>query len=224
MAAFPLWRSYASTFLRPCSRPGTDGGGYAGRGPEPFLVEPLRAACQTREKNLVLSPYSIAAALSMALAGARGQTAREISQVLGQPPSPPNTTPVSPRWPRRWRSPPTRARTCSWTPIASGCSATSRSSPTSARRSTSTYRAPAATVDFIRGADAARREINSWTESQTKGRIRDLFAPAPSRPTRASCSPAPSIFTVNGNAPSSRRRLARRRSRCPRAARSRPTL
>src|ERR1035438_199617 len=35
-----------------------------------------------RDANLILSPFNIATALSMALAGARGQTAEEIQTVL----------------------------------------------------------------------------------------------------------------------------------------------
>src|SRR5262249_35153543 len=40
-----------------------------------------------------------------------------------------------------------------------------------------TYHAPAAQADFVHNADAARREINAWTERQTHSRIRELFAP-----------------------------------------------
>src|SRR3954469_3993007 len=39
----------------------------------------------TDRGNLVYSPLSISSALSMALAGARGQTAAQIAKALGQP-------------------------------------------------------------------------------------------------------------------------------------------
>jgi serpin B len=128
-------------------------------------------------QNLVLSPYSVASALSMALAGARGQTAGEIAKVLGQPADSPEYH-------------------AGFAAMAAAIARSANSGenvfldanrvwvqrdfeilPEYRERLTNTYRAPAATVDFIRGAEAARREINSWTESKTKGRIRDLFAP-----------------------------------------------
>ncbi|MCA9618495.1 MAG: serpin family protein [Myxococcales bacterium] len=37
------------------------------------------------------------------------------------------------------------------------------------------YQAPLEPVDFKNGADAARRHINGWVESQTKNRIKDLL-------------------------------------------------
>jgi serpin B len=129
------------------------------------------------EKNLVLSPYSIASALSMALAGARGTTATEISKVLGQPTASPSYH-------------------ADFAALAASLakSANTRGNvfldanrvwiqrdfrilPDFRQLLESTYRAPAAPVDFVRDADSARREINAWTEKQTRGRIRDLFAP-----------------------------------------------
>jgi len=129
------------------------------------------------DKNLVLSPYSVASALSMALAGARGQTAEEIAKVLGQ----------------QGESPEYHA---GFAAMAAAIAKSANSGanvfldanrlwvqrdfeilPDFRERLASTYRAPAATLDFIRGAEAARREINSWTEGKTKGRIRDLFGP-----------------------------------------------
>jgi serpin B len=39
------------------------------------------------------------------------------------------------------------------------------------------YRAPAVQVDFARDTEGARAEINSWTERETHGKIRNLFGP-----------------------------------------------
>jgi serpin B len=39
------------------------------------------------------------------------------------------------------------------------------------------FHAPATPLDFSAAPDQARREINNWTEQQTKGKIKDLFAP-----------------------------------------------
>ena len=128
-------------------------------------------------KNLVISPYSISTALSMALAGARGETALEIAKLLGQPVD--STTyhadlaalvdrigaaansgenvflPANRVWVQR-----------NFTLL-----------PEFAKTLEQTYRAPAAPADFVKNPEAARREINTWTERQTRGRIKDLFAP-----------------------------------------------
>jgi serpin B len=39
------------------------------------------------------------------------------------------------------------------------------------------YGAPAVPVDFARDTESARAEINSWTERQTHGKVRNLFGP-----------------------------------------------
>src|SRR4051794_13803815 len=112
------------------------------------------------DRNLVLSPYSVASALSMALAGGRGQTAQEIAKVLGQPADSP-------------------AYHAGFAAMAAAIAKSGNSGenvfldanrvwaqrdfeilPEFRERLTDTYRAPVATVDFMRGAEAARREIN----------------------------------------------------------------
>ena len=117
------------------------------------------------EKNLVFSPYSISSALSMAREGARGKTADEMAKLLGQPgladfAKAANTNgnvflDANRVWVQKDF------------PLL----------PDFLRTLETTYRAPAATVDFMRDADGARREINTWTARQTRDRIRDLFAP-----------------------------------------------
>jgi hypothetical protein len=55
--------------------------------------------------NLILSPFNIATALSMALAGARGQTAEEIQSVLHSITTPPTMPPLEPCLPASPRPP-----------------------------------------------------------------------------------------------------------------------
>ena len=43
------------------------------------------------------------------------------------------------------------------------------------RRPKRRYSAPMSFLDFERGPEAARREINTWVAEQTKQRIRDLI-------------------------------------------------
>jgi serpin B len=129
------------------------------------------------DRNLVLSPYSISTALSMALAGARGETAGEMTKTLGHAPD-------------------SATYHADLSALAAALAKSGNSSgnvfldanrlwlqrdfeilPGFRRLLESTYRAPAALLDFVRHAEAARREINTWTERQTRGRIRDLFGP-----------------------------------------------
>jgi serpin B len=122
------------------------------------------------DKNIVVSPYSISSALSMAQVGARGKTAEEIAKLLGRPGS--DLAALSAEIAKSANSKgnvfldANRVWVQKDFPLL----------PDFLRTLESTYRAPAATVDFVRDAEAARREINTWTERQTRNRIRDLFA------------------------------------------------
>jgi serpin B len=118
-------------------------------------------------KNLVLSPYGISNALAMALAGARGTTAQEIAKVLGQHSVDTAALAKAANTNGNVFLDANRVWVQKDFPLL----------PEFLRTLESTHRAPAAQVDFVRDSDAARREINSWTERQTRGRIRDLFAP-----------------------------------------------
>jgi len=121
--------------------------------------------------NLVLSPYSISAALSMALAGARGDTAAEMRQVLGT-----DGEGVGPLIDGILKAANTNGNQLStanslW--VQKGFSIL----PEFTERLTSLYRAAPAQVDFQGAVEAARGEINAWTERETHGKIKDLFAP-----------------------------------------------
>lgn len=147
-----------------------------------FSAKLYEQLAKSGHSNIVLSPYNIATALSMALAGARGATASEMANLLGQP----------------------KLNASYHAELAALAAALAKSGnsgsnvfldanrvwlqrdfeilPEYRKLLESTYRAPAASVDFVRQTEAARREINSWTESKTRGRIRDLFAPGILKP------------------------------------------
>jgi serpin B len=127
--------------------------------------------------NIVLSPFSISDALSMAMVGARGKTAAEMSKVLGQ-------TPNDAKYHEQFQAIVDQ--------IAKAANGGGNQFLSANRlwvqqdfktlapfRDTllNVYKAPPAAVDFERNAEGARGEINSWTEEHTKGKIRDLFAP-----------------------------------------------
>ena len=126
--------------------------------------------------NLIYSPFSISTALSMLLAGARGSTASEIARTLGQPGADAayhaelaaliaqlleqsngagsQLSVANALWPDR----------------------SVRLQPAFRDIAAASYKAPLTLLDFST-PESARAQINSWTEQQTHGKIRDLFAP-----------------------------------------------
>jgi len=121
--------------------------------------------------NLVLSPYSISAALSMALVGARGDTAAEMRQVLGT-----GADGVGPLIDGILKAANTNGNELAvanslW--VQKGFSIL----PEFTQQLGSLYHAAPAQVDFQGNVEEARGEINAWTDRETRGKIKDLFAP-----------------------------------------------
>src|SRR5215471_7941315 len=125
--------------------------------------------------NLVFSPASIGAALRMALCGARGQTAGEVAAALGLP-GPQAAAGALRLLSRGLADLPgddvvLRAPNTMWVqsglPLQPGFTAALREAAAVSIRD----------ADFIRAADAARREINDLIGKQTEGKITDLLPP-----------------------------------------------
>ncbi len=135
------------------------------------------------DANLIFSPFSISTALSMALDGARGQTAAEIARVLDQLyPDPAYHAAVAALVEQLAKEANTGRNellnaTGLWVqsgfPIQSDFKQVIQT----------LYRAPLSLVDFSTDPERARGEINSWTERNTKGRIRELFGQGSLDPT-----------------------------------------
>ncbi|MEA3368666.1 MAG: serpin family protein, partial [Planctomycetota bacterium] len=128
------------------------------------------------EGNLFLSPYSIASALAMTWAGARGETADEMARTLALPPA--------------WRAEPERIH------AAFGHLTESLNDPKASYDLTVAnalwgqkaygflggflgllgdhYGAGLREVDFAGNTEAARQAINAWVEKETRDKIRDL--------------------------------------------------
>ncbi len=138
----------------------------------------LYHALRREHENLFLSPFSIASALAMTCAGAHGQTAKEMAEVLHLPYegdvlhaarnrldltiSPP----LDPEAQYRLRL---RVANSLW--VQAGLEFRQAFLDTLARN----YGAGVRTVDFAHAPEAARTAVNEWIEEATEGKFRDLI-------------------------------------------------
>jgi serpin B len=127
--------------------------------------------------NLIFSPFSISTALSMALAGARGETAAQIVTVLGQAQRGPQYDAALAALVEQLTKSGNVGRNELLPANALWVDGGFAILPDFRRTLESVYRAPFSPLDFQSNPAAAIDRINSWTERQTKGRIRGLFAP-----------------------------------------------
>jgi serpin B len=127
--------------------------------------------------NLIFSPFSISGALSMTLAGARGETAKAIAGVLHQ-----NRSQAA--YPEAFM-----ALVANLGQRANGSGnellnanglwvdSDLRLEPDFLATLRTKYQASLSPLDFARNLEGARTAINRWTQEHTKGKIRELFAP-----------------------------------------------
>jgi serpin B len=127
-----------------------------------------------RDANLILSPFNIATALSMAMAGARGQTAAEIQSVLHLHYDPTYDAALGALLADLTRAGNTGGNELN---TANGLWVQKGFAILPAFESTlaNDYHAPLTPLDFMTNPEAARSHINRWTEEHTNGKIRDLF-------------------------------------------------
>lgn len=128
------------------------------------------------DENLIFSPFNIATALSMALAGSRGQTAREIESVLHLPEDTTNSAAFGALLAGLAQAGNTggnELHTANGLWVQKGFPVQPAFESTLAN----SYQAPLTPVDFLGGFETARSRINEWTEEHTKGKIKDLFPP-----------------------------------------------
>lgn len=155
------------------------------RGIRRFGFDLLRmAGAMEPGQNIVLSPYSIAAAITMVYAGAEGDTASQIADVLHVPDAPeallrssgelqhalmPDTHDNAD--PSSDGSDPFTLR------IANGIWVDTAYQVQEAflTRVRDTFRAELSDLDFAGNPEASRRAINEWIEEQTEGKIIDLL-------------------------------------------------
>ena len=127
--------------------------------------------------NLIFSPFSISSSLSMALAGARGETAARMAGVLHQayPDSayPDAFNGLITEILQRANTGDNRLLNANSLWVQSGFRLESAFRDTLG----TSYGAPPAALDFASNLEGARRAINAWTDEHTKGKIQELFGP-----------------------------------------------
>lgn len=127
--------------------------------------------------NLIFSPFSISSALSMTLAGARGQTASEMAGVLHQihPDTayPAAFTALINQIIQRANGNGNNLLNANGLWVQRGLRLESEFQNTVQ----TVYGAPLTPLDFVRNTESARSAINSWTDQHTNGKIRELFGP-----------------------------------------------
>jgi serpin B len=126
------------------------------------------------DANRILSPFNIATALSMVLAGARGQTAEEIQSVLHLHYDPTYDSALGALLADLTKAGNTggnELRTANGLWVQKGFAI----QPAFENTLTNNYHAPLTPLDFIANPEAARSQINRWTEEHTKEKIKDLL-------------------------------------------------
>ena len=124
--------------------------------------------------NLILSPFNIATALSMLLSGARGQTAEEIQSVLHLHYDSAYDAALGAMLADLTKAGNTSGNelhTANGLWVQKGFAV----QPAFENTLTNNYQAPLTPLDFIANPEAARSQINRWTEERTRARIKDLF-------------------------------------------------
>jgi serpin B len=126
------------------------------------------------DANLILSPFNIATALSMPLAGARGQTAEEIQSVLHLHYDSSYDAALGTLLAdltKAGNAGGNELHTANGLWVQKGFAI----QPAFERTLVDNYQAPPVLVDFIVNSEAARSQINGWTEEHTKAKIKNLF-------------------------------------------------
>jgi len=124
--------------------------------------------------NLILSPFNISTALSMALAGARGQTAEEIQAVLHAHYDSTYDSALGALLADLTKAGNTggnELHTANGLWVQRGLAI----QPAFENTLTNNYQAPPTSLDFIANPEAARSQINRWTEEHTKEKIKNLL-------------------------------------------------
>ncbi len=147
------------------------------KGNTQFALE-LYAKLRTEEGNLFLSPYSISSALAMTHAGARGQTADEMTKTLHFDQVGANLHPTFGALIKEINGAGDKKR--GYQLNTANALWGQKSYPFQApflKLTRDSYGAGLNEVDFIGASEAARETINAWVEKETRDKIKDLLKP-----------------------------------------------
>lgn len=132
----------------------------------------LYARAAAGDGNRVIAPASVALALAMVHAGAKGPTADEIATALHQPGAGATLSEAAGALVQRWNDE-SNAFELAVVDRLFG-DARVAFDPRYLDLMSRAFRAPLETMDFRAAPGRARERINAWVEEQTKNRIRDL--------------------------------------------------
>jgi serpin B len=144
------------------------------KGDNAFALD-LYGKAYAQKGNLALSPLSIAAALTMTWAGARGETAAQMKKVLHIEGAPDRALDVAGKLVAGYEAPGTKV-TLRMANRLFGAK-TYAFDPGYLDRVKAAFGAPLEPLDFAASPDAARGIINTWVAQQTQDRIKDLIPP-----------------------------------------------
>jgi hypothetical protein len=147
------------------------------RGASEFPAALYSRLAAERPGNLFVSPFSIHTALAMVASGAAGETERQMVETLHLASDPAARAASL----QALRSHLDEARTRSGITLDVANRAWVQKSyallPSFTSGLEQVFGATMASADFVDNTEGVRREINSWVQDQTRGRIRDLLAP-----------------------------------------------
>jgi len=128
--------------------------------------------------NLFFSPYSLSTALAMAYAGARGQTETEMARTLRFSLPSEDLHIGFGALAARVQQIQRRNHVTLVTANLLWCQQSSRFTEAFLQLIRTRYQAEAKQVDFKDAPEVARREINTWIEGKTQGKIKDAIGPS----------------------------------------------
>jgi serpin B len=135
----------------------------------------LYAKLRSEKGNLFFSPYSIADALAMTAAGARGETLMEMTKTLHLPEDQTHTNAGFRELIKTINGNGKERKFQLSTANALWGQKGFNFLPSFEKTAVDDYHAALKEVDFIKETDKARLAINQWVEEQTKNKIKDLI-------------------------------------------------
>jgi serpin B len=146
------------------------------RGDNQFALD-LYKQLRDEKGNLFFSPYSISTALAMTYAGAKGDTAKEMTDVLHFQLDPQKLHPAFAELMHEVQGAGKKRKAQLYVANALWGQKGFPFAPAFTKVTGDNYNAALRDVDFIGATESARQTINAWVEGQTKRKIKELLKP-----------------------------------------------